>query len=138
MNTTFPGGSHLDDLYAVFRALRMSSNILHEYLGQWLAMHLYFAAPEVLPAAKQSLVLWSALGLKEDKHQKVAHEWQLTWDDDKLFISSHCMNDNSLLEQLSDFFLSILSLERFSSSRWLTIGRSCRSLSLCRLCGLDS
>ena len=64
--------------------------------------------------------------------------WQLTWGGSKLFVAGGHTDDDSLMHQLSDFYLSIMALKRFSGSRWLTVGRACRSLSLMRLLGLDA
>eukprot|EP00974_Lingulodinium_polyedra_P025540 2470604-Lingulodinium_polyedra.AAC.1 len=53
----------LEDLWIVFAALRNSSNLLHDYLGSWLALHLKFVDRALLPTEAESSTLWSALGL---------------------------------------------------------------------------
>ena len=91
-----------------------------------------------MPSAEESSPVWSALGLPADVLDKVAAEWRLLWSGGRLQLASSCCENPHILEELSDIFVATVSIQKYTESRWLTVGRSCRSLSLSLLMGLDS
>eukprot|EP00974_Lingulodinium_polyedra_P001101 104888-Lingulodinium_polyedra.AAC.1 len=52
----FPSLNHMDELWRVFSSLKNSSNLLHEEMGQWVALHLAFEQPDKLPSEAAATV----------------------------------------------------------------------------------
>ena len=75
--------------------------------------------------------MWRALGILAVKLVCAACEWRLLWPEGKLLVPSDYMDDPDILDKLSDIIIGSLSIHQYSESRWLSIGRSCRSLCLC-------
>lgn len=130
--------AHLAQLWEVFAAVKENSGLLHDALFSWVLSKVDFTAGELLPSAELGKTIWSALGLPADLLDKFACEWHLTWVDDKLLVHDFFKNDPDIYQQISDAILAILCIGGFTESRWLTIGRSCRSLCLALMVGLKS
>lgn len=133
----YPSGDFLEDLWAVLRGLKGSVGQLHSHLGQWIALHVAFVDPMDLPTPAEAQPLWNAMGLKEELQTLVAVEWQLVWRRERLCVSSRHEGDTGILAKLTDLFLKCLTIETYSKSRWMSVAKSCRSLCLSRMLGLD-
>lgn len=138
MSTCFPNGNPMKDLWEVCFGLNNSSGDLHRHLIVWLTLKVQFLPPELLPSPAATTQQWMAVGLPADLLDTVAAEWRLLWANDRLMISDVFAGDSGIIEDIADTILSFLTLEVFTESRWLTIGRSCRSLMLCMMFGLKS
>eukprot|EP00974_Lingulodinium_polyedra_P130387 11213633-Lingulodinium_polyedra.AAC.1 len=129
---------HLSNLWTVFASLRNSASQLADCLGAWVASHVLFVDPGSLPHPSVSAPVWCALGLSADKLDEVANEWRLLWDDGHLLISWEYANDGEVYDKVCDLLIDSLHIHKFSTSRWLTVGRACRSLCLALALGLES
>eukprot|EP00974_Lingulodinium_polyedra_P000328 31552-Lingulodinium_polyedra.AAC.1 len=58
----YPEADHLEDIWQFLAGLEKSSNLLHSYLGQWLALHIDFVDRGHLPLPSAARPLWASLG----------------------------------------------------------------------------
>lgn len=134
----YPGPDYLEDLWKVFAGIRNSVNLFSSHVGQWIAFHMEFRDPAFLPAPEESLPMWSVLGLKDETLRKVAQDWRLIFHDGSLLISAEQQHVPDICAQVTNLFLKQLSTHRYSKSRWLTVGKACRGLTIARMMGLDA
>ena len=82
---------------------------------------------------------WANLGLDSHLAELVA-ELHLRWHSQskKLLVAAKHASDLGLVEKISFVLLSVMKFRRFTESRWLTIGESCRTMVCALLLGLES
>eukprot|EP00974_Lingulodinium_polyedra_P122730 11183987-Lingulodinium_polyedra.AAC.1 len=105
-----PNRDFLEDLWVLFSSLRNGASLLHGWLADWLLRHISFVDPQELPSAEQSQPMWAALGLRADLIERVAVEWQVLWQDDRLKISEAVRGQPTIYQDISDTILAILTL----------------------------
>ena len=77
------------------------------------------------------------MGIVADLLGVVATVWRLVWANGHMLVSDTFANEEDIYQDIASTMLSLLSLHPFTESRWLTIGRSCRSLVIGLLFGLE-
>lgn len=130
--------SVLQDVYVVVESLRNCLDLLHGFLGGWLADHLHFVSEEDLDDVDALQEMWYALGVEPSVVEVLAGELRLRWKRGRLEVAAPNLNTESLIGKVSFALLSIWHFRKFSESRWVTIGSSCRSLAAGLLTGLES
>eukprot|EP00974_Lingulodinium_polyedra_P064257 6206840-Lingulodinium_polyedra.AAC.1 len=116
----------LKSLWKIFAALRSSAAILHRWIPQWLSEHVAFVPRADLPPPEEAQVLWTAVGLPSSLLASVVEDWQLVWEGRQLKIAIQETEERfDTLDSLAEAFVSILSIQGFSDSRWASVGRSC-------------
>lgn len=128
----------LKDLWIVLNSIRNSANLLHERLAQWLGERLTFVPEHELPVPSELATMWSALGLKEELVEALAWQWRLVFEQGMMKVSDNHAHDPDILDKVADAFCSVMSVQKFTESRWLTVGKACRGLTMCIILGLDS
>jgi len=128
----------LKDVFVVIESLRNCLDLLHGYLGAWLAEHLHFVEEEELDSVDSLQDLWLALGVAPPVVEVLAEELRLRWRDGRLEVAAPCRGTEDLVGKVSFALLSLWRFEKFSESRWVTVGASCRSLVAGLLTGLPS
>lgn len=132
--------SLLEELWQVFASLRNSTDLLRGSLSQWVVEHVEYVPAYTLPTAEESRPVWSAVGLGDDWKNKVAMEWRLLWThaEEKFLVSDEFQDDPEFVQELIDLISSHLAIHKYTASRWLTVGKSCRQLALCIMLGIES
>ena len=119
----------LKSLWKVFASLKSSAGIIHRWLPQWMSEHVAFVPGDELPPKERSMALWNAVGLPSSLLGNVCEEWPLLWENNtlKVAIQEHEDRDDTL-EAVIDALVSILTIQGFTESRWLSVGKFCRIL----------
>jgi hypothetical protein len=125
-------------LYIVVESVRNSYGQLLSYLGNWLVRSLQFVPDENLPPIEDRTILWTALGLDPTLVEVLACQLRLQWKGGRLQVSANCLNLPDVMETLSSALLGVWHFKKFSDSRWVTVGCSCRTLVASFLTGLES
>ena len=123
-------------LHIVIESLRNSYGLLQLRLPLFLSDSL--ALDDGADYDSQALYhQWVNLGC--DSHiAELLGELHLRWEParNRLLVAAKHSSDLALVEKISFVLLSVMKFKRFSDSRWLTIGESCRSLLCALLLGL--
>eukprot|EP00971_Amphidinium_carterae_P001336 26529-Amphidinium_carterae.1 len=79
--------------------------------------------------------MWSLVGVSPTLIEPLASDMRLHWSGGKLNVMSSFLEKPDWLEILSGTLLTICDIRPFSSSRWLSVGQSFRSMVASALCG---
>jgi hypothetical protein len=127
----------LRNIHIAVESLRNSFDLLHRYLKGFLSTSLAFVAPESLCDPAEALEFWSLMHLDEDAVAMV-QELQLCWDGKQLLLPVRCRNDPDLVEKLAGCLIGAFRFRKFTDSRWVSMGDSCRSLAVSCYLGLQA
>jgi hypothetical protein len=123
--------SESKDLFICVDSVRNGLASLLAEVGVWITARLQFET-ESWPAAE---IVWKTLGV-EPHIWDVLVELQLRFHDGRLMVHASVADDPSLADKLSSSLLYVWRLRRYTSSRWLTVGETCRTLVRAMLSGL--
>ena len=138
MHSLFNDTEVMKDTFIVFDALRNSYGQLYTYLWPWIQEHLEFAAPEDLPSVEERTRLWTSLGMESEHVETLAEDLRLEWRDEKLRVVDTWAGKVDVIEQIAHALLTAWKFKPFSSSRWVSVGVSCRTFVAALLTGLPS
>jgi len=102
-------------------------------MGQWVADRMRFLDQPVPRDDLQSL--WTALGVDSEWVGTLA-DLGLIWREGRLEASAAHVSNPELLDIVSGALLRLWGFTPFSDSRWVTVGRSCRTLTMGLLTGV--
>ncbi|CAE8616190.1 unnamed protein product, partial [Polarella glacialis] len=115
-------------------SLRNSFGQLVSHLeGGWLQGKIEFEQWDGLDIGE----LWSVLGVEPDWAERLT-DMQVRWGGGLLKVAPRYQSDPALIESLSACFLHIWAFRKFSDSRWISLGRSCRVLLASMVLGLEA
>jgi hypothetical protein len=137
LHSHFQDTSLMEDVYIVVAAVRNSYGLVHSHLGKWLDAHLAFVPDADCPSAQELQALWTVLGLEPELVETLC-SLRLHWASGKLNVAASCASREALVEELSAVLLGIWHFKQFTTSRWVTVGCSCRSLLGALLTGFDA
>ena len=123
------------DAYITIEALRNSFDLLVRHLGIWLATVISFVPALDSDAVNDLHELWVTLGLDPDLALHFAETLQLRWQNGRLLVAD-VIRDCQPTTLVYNAFLAILRLRPFTSSRWLSMGGSARTLVSLLIVGL--
>ena len=138
LHQQFVNADLMKGLYIVIESLRNSYGQVLSYLGDWIVRSLQFVPDENLPSEEERAVLWTALGLDPTLVDVLACKLRLQWNGARLQVAASCMDMPDVIETLSSALLGVWHFKKFSDSRWITVGCSCRTLIASLLTGLES
>jgi hypothetical protein len=125
--------SLMKDMYIIIESLRNAYGLLHLHMGQWLLDKVKFVNE---PVPREDLeALWTALGVDSDWVDTLAC-LGVIWRGGCLEVSAEHASDVDLFDTLSGALLRLWGFAAFSDSRWVTVGRSCRTLTMGLLSGV--
>ena len=124
------------DIYVTLESLRNSIDLIHLHMGDWIASRLEFVPPMSEEAVERRRLVWQALDLEHEVVETLA-EMQLTFAEGKIQVTDALLTSPIVLDTISTALKSAFRFIRFSDSRWLTVGASCRILVAGHLLGLD-
>ena len=87
--------------------------------------------------AEEARSLWSALGVEADVLADFVEVHPL-WDGHSLWVSQHLEGSEETLSKVTFLLLKVFRWQRFTQTRFLTLGSSTRALLASLLVGLDS
>ena len=127
----FNDSNMLENCYVGVMAMRACFCHAVRFMADWLVSVLHPRLSEELPTKQDLYVVWCALGVDQDIAE-VLSQMQLLWLDGQLVVAQSILDDSNWLQAISTCLLSIWRPPSFTTSRWCTVGGSCRGL----LCGL--
>ena len=117
----------LENLYVGISALQASFFNALDLLGTWILEKLSPMSSNKLPAPGELFVLWCAMSVEEPLAKKIA-DAQILWHDGRLVVEESFLEQGGWLEALSAYLLALWRFKKFTHSRWVTVGTSCRAL----------
>ena len=127
------------DLFVSISAVRNSYAMLMENIHEWLRHSVCFTDPELLPSANTLQELWEALGLEPDVIEQLVH-FRMIFKDGKLHISSDVrptFGGQTTMDEVVGMLTAVWRFVKFSDSRFLTVGPSCKALVSSCMLGLS-
>lgn len=119
------------NLFIVIESLRNGYDLLHSHMPEFIMKHL-----SIVEERDESLPeLWSCLGVEPAIAQELT-ELGLVWADGRLLVHRCAAGDPELVRRVSSALLGVFRFQRFTDSRWCSIGLSCRALVASLLLGL--
>ena len=117
----------LESCYVGVIAMRTCFHHAASHLADWLVQVLNPKRQDELPAVSDLRLLWCALGIDQDV-AKLLSDMQLFWQGGALVVLNSVLEDTKWLEAISTCLLSVWRPPAFTTSRWCTVGASCRGL----------
>ncbi|CAE7795714.1 unnamed protein product [Symbiodinium sp. CCMP2592] len=134
--TLFADTELLEGVYIAVSAIRSSYYTCADALGSWLVQSVQPGLASTLPPEDDLFALWCCLGVEPELARKVA-EMRLFWRDGRLLILQEFFHTADFLETVSTCLLALWRFPSFATSRWCTVGASCRALAAGLLSGYD-
>ncbi len=111
-------------LHITIESLRTSYDLLEAHLVHFISKNL--AIEEGPPEQPEAYSFWVALGVEADVAEELAR-LGLRWHQGKL--QCHCLQaESDVVSTIYGLFLYVFRFKKFTDSRWVTVGDSCRSL----------
>ena len=120
-------------LHIGVESLRSGYDLLIKELGGWLMVSIEFVDAGI-PHAQD---LWTSLSI-EPSWVELLLDLKLHFKKGRLCISRDFADDDSLAEKVSSVLLHVWRFKKYTDSRWVTIGESCRTVLIALLTGIDS
>ena len=134
----FENKDMLRDAYVCVASLRNSMDLIGKYLAEWVRSKMGFQDPAPPEWCQSMRGLWLCLDVDPETTELLAFDLQLEFRDDCLFVSRDWACKPDVVGAIAGALLSVWKFTPFTESRWLTIGRSSRSMVAARLCGIES
>jgi hypothetical protein len=109
----------------VFEPLRNAFDLLMERLHGWVSSRATFTARE--GSVDEFYQFWVALGVDSEFATALA-ELGLCFKGGQLLIEVDRRGDDDLFDRVTGVIMHVWRFRKFSDSRWLTMGESCRTL----------
>ena len=137
LGTLYDLETHSKNLYVCVDSLRNSFHMIHSMLAKFItdAVRFYPMEQCVGPATLQQL--WLALGLESSLVDELV-KLRLLYRDGYLQVLDAHSRTPDLHESIHHCLLSVLRIRRFTSSRWCSMGASCRQLLASVLLGVGA
>ena len=118
----------LKNVYVAVSAYRFCYSHCLDSMSSWLGSHLQGVSAESLPEPWIIADLWTHLGAGPDVVHILSWQIRLFWTGSTLQVQEGFLQNDDWLSILTATLMSIWSFQSFSSTRWLSVGRSCRGL----------
>ena len=128
----------MDDVYISIASVRNAHGLVIGHLGDWIKKVTHFLPESHLPPVAFLHDQWTVSGLEHDLVDLLAEGLRGQWKDDRLQVLDTCLQWPDLWEELSAAVLGVWQFRKFTTSRWVTVGCSCRSLIGALLTGFGS
>ena len=131
----FGDASLLKDCHIIVASLRNVFDLILKHLPAWLERYVRFV--DGVPDRDECFMLWTSLGVEGDIANLLA-DFRARWNGYVLLVHSDWEDDEEVFHNLSYCILALWIFRKFSDSRWLSVGTSCRAVVVALLLGLDS
>ena len=125
-------------VYLVIESLRNAFDLLAMILPSWMASKLAPKEEHELHPEEQLHAVYTALGLDPELVELLACELRLCWRNGELQVKSSALQEQDGPGKVYHAVMSVWKFDTFSTSRWVSVGSSCRSLTAALMLGLDS
>ena len=125
----------LKDMWICIESLRNAYGLLHQRMGSWLLDRARFTDHTHHPETLREL--WTLLGQPPEVVEHLV-SLRALFRDEHLEVAAELQNDPDLWDKLTFALLQVMRFQKYSESRWLTIGCSMRTLVASLLLGLSS
>ena len=126
--------SLLEDVYVSVSAIKNAYYHSTDALGSWLAKTVQAKPSGELPSAEHLYCLWVSLGVEQTLARELA-DMRVLWRQNSLRVEEGFLGREDALETLSSYLLATWRFQKFTTSRWCTVGSACRCLSAAVLTG---
>ena len=127
------GADGIKDIFVAIESLRNGFSLLHAHLRGFIHARLDFDGAEF--SVDDGFAFWSVLGVDPAVASELA-ELNFRWSGDRLLVNAAARSVDGLIERVSTLMMTVLQFQKFSDSRWCTLGASCRSLTAALCVGL--
>ena len=119
----------LKQMYIGLQSYRASVSAALGSLAPWLVQVLHPVPASEVASEEHLRQLYSALGVSADLLADLCGEMHLLWNQEfaRLEILDTYLKQSASLGRISDMLLCLWRFPQFCSSRWVTIGSSCRA-----------
>lgn len=138
LHLQFKDAEMLRDMYVGCQAARHSYDLVGQQLGAWIPTVLKLVPETDLPHRQTLAELWVTVGVEPHTVEIDANDLMLLWADGKLCVRRYSAGVQNVIAVLSGVLLSMWHFLTFTTSRWLSVGISCRCLARGWLTGLSS
>ena len=140
MFTEFRDRDLLRDVYVAIASIRNAWNLVNTHLGSWVASRLRYTDPLPEAAVSQLETMWAALGVEPGIAATMCDTLQLRFEGGELRVTKECMSipDFCVVGTVATALLGCWRIQKFTESRWHTVGTSCRAVAVGLLTGLHS
>lgn len=121
-------------MFITLESCRNAYDTLMRHIGGWLVEVLKYEDP----VGADFQAVYFCLGVDDDEWMALMMEVQPRFSDGRLLVSSSLKDREDTPGVVTMLLMKLLEFRRWSDSRWLSIGRSCRSLVLSLMLGLDN
>lgn len=122
----------LRGLFICIEALKNAFSLLMKNVRPWLCSVVVFGGMSRFPHRQ----LWQLLGL-DPNIAEIAESLELRFESGQLHIATKWEQDSTVWETIELVLLHIWSFKKYSDSRWLSVGPSCRALMAAQVVGMS-
>ena len=126
----------LRDVFIGIEALRHSMDLVQRFLVEWVTEKLQFVSPRPASIEPRRL-LFASLDIDDETADVMSDQLQLHFSDGRLQVSNEVVGMPDLVDLIKTCLSSTFKFVRFSDSRFLTVGTSCRVLVAGVILGLE-
>ena len=127
----------MSSMFVVIESVRNGFSLIEEELSFWLTRVVLWVEEEDGLHPTVAATLWAAVGVEPKWVDHLVH-MGVIWRDGRLHVSSKHRGSPEVWTELLNLVRHGLHFQKFSDSRWCTVGRSCRQLLHAQLLGLNS
>ena len=127
----------MKDLFIAIESLRNGYDLLQEALGGWLPTVVTWSDSDDLWEPSFALALWSSLGVEPAWAEEFV-DLGMQWESGQLLVHERHRGSMETWSRLMSCIQYSHKFDRFSDSRWCTLGRSAKQMTLAHLTGLGS
>ena len=129
----------LRDVFVSIASLRNSWQAITSHLAGWIAKCIVYKPPLSNRNIEQLRILYDAVGVDPDVSDTLANVLQLRFKDGQLHVSAACsdMEGVDVVGTVHAALLACWKIQRFTESRWHTVGTSARGVVIGLLTGLS-
>ena len=127
----------LRDAYVGVESLRNSMDLILGHVAEWAALRLSFKPEQTLAEIDARRALWQALDVEVETADILAETLQLDFEGGRLRVVESQSDRPDLVDLVTTSLLSVWKFVRWSESRFLTVGRSSRTMVASFLTGIE-
>ena len=124
------------DVYVSIESLRNSCDLLERYLNHWISLRLRLVPARSAEWVSAREELWHALGIEPDPAAVLAEQLHFSFEDGCICVKEHSEHSLDLVGAISAALLACWRFKKLTTSRWLIVGTSSRTVTAALLTGM--
>ena len=125
------------DTYVAVESLRNSADLLSQHMAAWVRARLRLVPPRSAEWMDRQSQLWHSMSVHLETVDVMACQLQLEWAGGELLVSQAAEVDGDLVEVICSALAAAWRFVKFTTSRWLTVGHSARTVVVALLLGIE-